>query len=299
MSSPLSDFRPVFAPSSSTGPTLPPLAVFTKPWHEPLHALAGRMAALGVDGVELPVRPGFPVTPENVATMLPEAVRVFRERGLRIFSVAGEPDAALARVCAAAGVPVIRVCLRVNDGETYPDAEARWRRRFDELRPVLDETGVCIGVQNHCGNWLPHAMAIREVCRGFAPRQVAAVWDAAHAALCGEPPAMGLDLVASHLCMVNLKNAQWVRHGGGGSRAASGEGRDGMEVAEWKIGWCRGGEGIASWPGVAAELARRRFAGPVCLTAEYSDPTSVDRFIAEDVRLARGLLAAAYAEART
>ncbi|MDR1284259.1 MAG: sugar phosphate isomerase/epimerase [Opitutaceae bacterium] len=284
--------------SQSTCPALPPLAVFTKPWPEPLHALAGRMAGLGVEGVELPVRPGFPVTPENVAMLLPEAVRVFGERRLRIFSVAGEPDAALARACGAAGVPVIRVCLRVNEGENYPDAEARWRRRFDELRPVLDETGVCIGVQNHCGNWLPHAMAIRDVCAGFDPRQVAAVWDAAHAALCGEPPAMGLDLVASHACMVNLKNARRVRRDDRAGDAGAGT-REARTVAEWKIEWCRGDEGIASWPDVATELARRRFAGPVCLTAEYSDPAAVDRFIAEDVRLARALLAAAYAAART
>lgn len=262
---------------------VPPLTVFTKPWREALEPLARRVASLGLDGVELPVRPGFAVAPDNAATMLPEAARVFAGQGLRLFSVAGEPDAALVQACGRAGVPVIRVCPCVAPGENYLAAEARWRREFTALVPVLEETGVCIGVQNHCGDWLPHAMAIRAVCEGFAPRQVAAVWDAAHAALCGEPPAMGLDLVASHLCMVNLKNGRRVR-------------RDTKERrVEWDVEWCAGDAGFASWPCVAAELARRGFSGPICLTAEYSDPAAVDRLIAADVRYAREILAAAWA----
>ena len=43
---------------------------------EPLEQLADKVAALGLDGVELPIRPGYQVQPENVATKLPDAVRV-------------------------------------------------------------------------------------------------------------------------------------------------------------------------------------------------------------------------------
>ena len=45
--------------------------VFTKPWREPtIEALADHVKALGFDGVELPVRPGYQVPPEAVATLL-------------------------------------------------------------------------------------------------------------------------------------------------------------------------------------------------------------------------------------
>ena len=47
--------------------------VFTKPWKTPLHALGAFLKKLGFDGIELPVRPGFQVEPEQVARKLPEA----------------------------------------------------------------------------------------------------------------------------------------------------------------------------------------------------------------------------------
>ena len=52
------------------------ISVFTKPWTEPLQPMAYKVAALGLDGVELPVRPGYQVTPENAAAGLRDATRV-------------------------------------------------------------------------------------------------------------------------------------------------------------------------------------------------------------------------------
>ena len=44
------------------------LTVFSKPWPElSLEALGKLVKGLGFDGVEFPVRPGYQVTPENVA----------------------------------------------------------------------------------------------------------------------------------------------------------------------------------------------------------------------------------------
>ena len=51
----------------------PAITVFTKPWTEDLGAMADKLAALGVDGVELAVRPGYQVVPETVSRDLPRA----------------------------------------------------------------------------------------------------------------------------------------------------------------------------------------------------------------------------------
>jgi hypothetical protein len=109
---------------------------------------------------------------------------------------------------------------------------------------------------------------------------VAAVWDAAHNALEGEEPELAIDIVWSHLCMVNLKNAFWRRV-------------TGPEAADvtWQPYWTSGRQGLASWPRVAQILMQRSYAGVVCLTAEYSDETDVARLIAEDVAYARSLWA--------
>ena len=57
------------------------ISVFTKPWTEPLPAMADKVAALGLDGIELPVRPGYQVTPENAAAGLRDASRVLNANG--------------------------------------------------------------------------------------------------------------------------------------------------------------------------------------------------------------------------
>ena len=121
-------------------------------------------------------------------------------------------------------------------------------------------------------------MGLRYLLEGRDPKHVAAVWDAAHNALEGQRPEYAIDILWGHICMVNLKNAYWLRTKGPEA-----------EVAEWKTYWTSGRQGLASWPRAAAELKRRGYDGVVCLTAEYSDHDSVDRLVAEDMAFARGL----------
>ncbi len=46
-------------------------SVFTKPWKLPLSELGKLVKGWGFDGIELPVRPGYQVLPENVRRDLP------------------------------------------------------------------------------------------------------------------------------------------------------------------------------------------------------------------------------------
>ena len=157
-------------------------SVFTKAWKQPLPELAGMVRGWGFDGIELPVRPGYQVVPEQAGRDLPAAAKVLADHGLRIFSVAapGGPVAEeLVAACAEAGVPVIRIMMGVGpDG--YMATEARTQRELTALLPVLQRYGVTIGVQNHCDACLCNAMGLRHLLEPFAPRDVAAVWDAAH-----------------------------------------------------------------------------------------------------------------------
>ena len=89
-------------------------SVFTKPWKtQSLPWLGKFVSDLGFDGIELPVRPGYQVEPDNVAT-LSEAARQLGEFGVKIFSVAGPTDEATIAACAEAGVPTIRVMAPVG-----------------------------------------------------------------------------------------------------------------------------------------------------------------------------------------
>lgn len=261
-------------------------SVFTKPWKTmSVPELGDFVAGLGFDGIELPVRPGFQVEPERVKD-LPKAAKTLAEYGVQIYSVAGPTDeATIAAYAEAAQVsnmqerPTIRICVRIDQDEDYLSGEARLQREFDALVPLLDKYGVRLGIQNHCGRNVANAMGLRSLIAKYDPRHVAAVWDAAHNALQGEEPDLALDIVWSHLCMVNLKNAYWKRMTGPEA-----------ELAGWHWYWTNGRQGLASWPKVADELKRRDYKGVVCLTAEYSDHNSVNRLIKEDVAFAKGLL---------
>ena len=254
--------------------------VFTKPWKLEIPALAKHVAGLGFDGIELPVRPGFPVNPANQAKALPAAARVLADHGLKIRSVAGSIDEASVAACAESGVPLVRVCASLEPGEHYDAGVTRLRRWLEDAVPHLERFGVAVGVQNHCGRDVCHATGIRDLVAPFDPSHVGLVWDAAHNALQGEEPELALDIVWDRLRLVNLKNAYWERINGPEA-----------ECALWRPYWTGGRYGLASWPRVMASLQARGYEGPVCLTAEYSDESGVDRLIAEDLAFAKGLLA--------
>ena len=257
----------------------PMFTVFTKPWKMPIFDLACHIASFGFDGVELPVRPGYPVTPENVTYELPKAVRILGEQGLTIASIAGPTDETTIASCADLGIGLIRIMVRMQKGEPYREGEARIRREFDALVPLLDKYSVMVGVQNHSGSReVCNAMGLRHLLERYDPKHIAAVWDAGHNGLEGEPPETALDIVWPHLGMVNLKSAYWQRITGPEA-----------PFAEWKPYWTSGRQGRANWPRVVAELQRREYSGVVCLTAEYTDEPAVDRLIAEDLNFAREL----------
>ncbi|HUT59829.1 MAG TPA: sugar phosphate isomerase/epimerase [Phycisphaerae bacterium] len=255
--------------------------VFTKPWKDKtLAELFAFVKGLGFDGVELPVRPGFQVSPETIAEGLPAAARIAADCGLRIGSVAGPTDEKTISACASAGVPLIRIMARIPPETDYFSAVAEHQRQWDRLVPLLDKHGVALGVQHHCWRYIANAMQLHCAIAKYDPRQVCAVWDPAHTGLGGEMEDIALDILWSHLRLVNLKNAYYQRTD-----------KEGTPVPGWEAIWTTGPNGRASWPKVADELRKRGYRGDLCLTAEYTDRDATDRLIAEDLAYAKSLFA--------
>jgi sugar phosphate isomerase/epimerase len=255
-------------------------AVFTKPWpKESIKGLAELVAGLGFTGAEIPVRPGFQVTPDNAGKTLTKLVSVFADHGLTVVSIASSLDEPIFAACAAAGIPMIRIMGDMKRG-AYLQSEADLRERLRGIIPLCERYGVRIGVQEHYGDSVSDAFALRSLLLGLDDQRISAIWDAAHDALAGIPPETGLDVVWDRLAMVNLKNAYYERTNGPEA-----------EAAQWTRHFTSGNQGLASWPRIAAELRRRNYSGPVCLTAEYEEPADVARLCREDLRYARELFA--------
>lgn len=254
-------------------------SVFTKSWKSPAPELAKFVRGLGFSAIELPVRPGYQVEPENVERDLPKVAKQFTDCGVQIASIAGPTDERTLAACAAAGVPTIRVMVQIGDAG-YLATVAQVQREYDAMVPLLEKHKVRIGVQNHCDRFVCNATGLRHLVEKYDPRHIGIVWDAGHNGINGEDPEMALDIVWSHLCVVNLKNAFWHRMNGPEA-----------EHVQWRPYWTTGRQGIASWPRVAAELKKRNYRGVICLSAEYDDGASVNRLIAEDIAFAKSLFA--------
>lgn len=260
-------------------------AVFVKPWKSmTLPELGAHVRKLGFDLIELPVRPGFPCQPATIEQDLPQAVKILGDQGVRILNVTVAlplNDERLYAACAAAGVGMNRVMFGV-DGKRYWEAEQAARRQLDAALPFCERYNIQIGIQNHCDKFVGvNEMGLYHLVKDYNPNYVGIIWDAAHNALEGIAPELALDVVESHLCCVNLKNAFWQRVNGPEA-----------EVAEWKVYWTSGRQGRASWTRVAAKIKEIGYNGPICLTAEYSDEHAVNRLIVEDLAFARSLLPA-------
>ncbi|HEV2472857.1 MAG TPA: hypothetical protein VGS41_09345, partial [Chthonomonadales bacterium] len=66
----------------------------------PLRELAIHVRELGFDSIELPVRPGYQVEPDEVQHALPAAAKVLTVEGISIASVAGPLDEPTIAACA-------------------------------------------------------------------------------------------------------------------------------------------------------------------------------------------------------
>ena len=256
-------------------------ALFVKPWKEySISELAGHVRKLGFEWIELPVRPGFPCEPETIEKSLPDAVRVLGEEGVKVLNITADlplADERLYNASLQAGISMNRVIFGIPVGENYWDAERKVRKKLDEAIPFCEKYGYQIGVQNHYGRCVPvNAMGMHNLVKDYNPNHVGAIWDPAHNALEGEDADLALDIVTSHLCVVNLKNAFWRRIDGPES-----------EQARWSVYWTSGRYGRSSWRCVADKLRQMEYKGPLCLSAEYTNEMDVDRLIMEDLAFAK------------
>ena len=253
--------------------------VFSKPWPKlSLTELGKFLKNLGFDGVEFPVRPGYQVTPENITKGLPEAAKVLADEGIKIGSIAGPTNVEAIEACGKAGVSIIRVCVGIDMEIGYLASEKKVRSEYDALIPALDANGVAIGVQNHCDHDVGSAIGIMHLIEKYDPKQIGAVLDVAHCGLDGEPDDMAIDIVWTHLILLNLKSALRIRSAG-----------PEIPDAPWDTYWTTGGQGFTNWKVTADVLQKRNYTGDICLTAEYSQHDKVDELIAQDIKYARSL----------
>jgi len=249
----------------STGSMEPLWSVFTKPWLDLDGDTLGKLVSgLGFAGAEVPVRDGAFVAPAAAERELPGFVAAMADHGVEVISVAADLAESTFAACRAAGVPIIRIMAKLEAGETYREGVARIRTDLEAAVPLVAEYGVGVGVQPHHGRFVTSTLGVLDLLDGL-PDTFTVVWDAAHDALAGDDPRVTIPLAAERLSIVNLKQATYVPP----------EGITGNLGGGWHTWFGQAGAGLADWTAAFAALATLHFAGPICLTGQYSDTESV------------------------
>ncbi len=217
----------------------------------------------GLDGTDMAVRPGFPVTPDNVATELPRAMRAFKDAGLTIGLVSAatslnDPDVAHSRAifeaCARAEVPAVKIGYFPYPGK-FDAALAEGRRRMAGFAKLAEKTGVRAYYHTHSGNMLGNNGAgLRLLLQELDPHHVGVLFDTGHTAVNGGPIRYELDLARPWLAAISIKDMLWEKKKGA-----------------WQYEVVPAGEGIVRWTDAAAGLKESRFNGTITLHAEYEE----------------------------
>lgn len=217
---------------------------------------------VGLDGVDLAVRPGYPIHPENVAAALPEAAKRFKDAGLFIGLVSmatniNDPAHVVSQkvvaLCSQAGIPAVKIGYFPYQGriaETLPVA----RGKLIGFGKLAEKHGVKVCVHTHSGNYLgANGGVLRMLLQEVDPHHVGAYADTGHLAVNGCPIRIELDLLRQWLTMLAIKDMLW-------SKTAQG----------WSYHVVPAGEGIVRWSEVGQAVRDVNYQGTISLHGEYA-----------------------------
>jgi sugar phosphate isomerase/epimerase len=240
--------------------------------------IAATAQSLGVDGLDLAIRAGQSVNPDNVASALPKAMAVWRKAGLIVPLATLEGNAIdadmkglepLFAACAEHGVRELKLGYWLWKQGTWSGAQLSYWRAVDQIRTALakferfgEKFGVRSLVHTHCDNYYAlNASAARHLVSGFNPKHVGIFLDPAHLSVNGEPLPMAIDIAGEYLHMVAAKSVRWILQPG-----------EPAAPATWKHDWCQLSEGLVNWPDALKTFQAAGYNGPITVHGEYSGP---------------------------
>ena len=268
-------------------PSKPILCIFSKHMAKlSLEQLAKTAKEMGFEGVDLTVRPGGHVLPEQAPADLPRAAGILRDGGLQVpmvtTAITSSSDPLARPLLAAAGklgIPCWKAGYLRYDFDHLDRGLKQTRQMALELATLSRECGTACGIHNHSGNNLGAAVWDTErAIEGLDPRWIGFYFDPGHATIEGGLAGWRLSeaLVLPRLKMVAIKDFYWAKKSG-----------------NWEPQWCPLGEGMVNWTEVFKVLAGAGFSGPLSLHLEY-DARDEMAAIAKDLDYLKKLTAQIY-----
>jgi len=213
---------------------------------------------MGFDGVDLTVRPGGHVLPENVRTDLPKAVKAVRERGLEVNMITTrieDPDDIVTqyilKTASDLGIKYYRIgSWRYDMDEELMPQLGGINKRLKTLAAMNKNYGMVSGYHNHSGyGYIGGAIwDIHQMMRRLPFEWMGSNYDIGHAVSEGGAGSWAIDfeLIAPRITMSAVKDFGWFKDDDG----------------NWDHRFIPMGEGIVPWENVLTKLKGIGFSGP-------------------------------------
>jgi sugar phosphate isomerase/epimerase len=186
--------------------------------------MAKAVADLGYDGIDLTVRQGGHIEPEQAATELPKAVAQIRKAGLEVPMIVTnitdpkdpftEP---ILKAASQAGVTYYRTNWVNYDPKLgVLTTLEQYKKQFRDLAELNKKYNIRGAYQNHSGTNVGAAVwDIYELLKDIDPRWLGVQYDIMHAtAEGGESWVNGLNLLQKHVNCLDIKDFYWAKKDG-------------------------------------------------------------------------------------
>jgi sugar phosphate isomerase/epimerase len=246
--------------------------LFTKLFEaRPIDEIGQAANELGFDGIDLLIRSGFSVVPDDAATQIPQAVEKLKQHGQSVPMATTDltdpqafPAEQVLQACADAGIGLIRLGYWKYDGSTpYEQVREAARKQLDQLTTLAEKANVTLAIQLHGGTIHASGASTRALLEDRDPRRIAAYPDPGNQAVQSgrEDWRLTLDLLGPWLVAVGVKNGGWFPAG-----------IDETGQRRWQSDWLGLADGMVPWADILTHLAGREFDGLLTFHSHYELP---------------------------
>jgi len=219
---------------------------------------------LGFDGVDLTVRKGGHVLPENVRKDLPKAVKALGKSGVKVpmmaTGIVDADDPLTEQVLGSAadsGISYYRMgSYHFDQGLSVFENLDIHKRKLEKLEKLNQKYNIRGGYQNHSGPWGMMGGAVWDlhyVLKDFDPEYVGVQYDIAHAtAEGGFSWEVALEVISPWINSLAIKDFLW-----------------GEREERWRTLWVPVGEGMVNFEKYLDEIESIISSVPITLHFEY------------------------------
>lgn len=239
--------------------------------------MASLIAEAGFDGIDLTVRLGGHVSPENVERDLPLAAAAAKKSGLKIYMMATdildteerftEP---ILRTASSLGIQYYRMGPRFYDAnKSIPQNLADFRIRYEKLANMNKKYKIRGECQNHTGDRFGAAVWDQwEVLKDIDPQWIGVQYDLLHATLEGVNSwTVGFNLLKQYIGTMDMKDFYWKKIDG-----------------KWDQELVPLGEGMVDFKTFIPLLKKNNMHGPFSIHCEYLSDKDDRRAKAEKIK---------------